>query len=281
MVKLTKKKCIKIIKGGSNKSSTSFFSRIKSAFTPKPKKLNNETIMQNYIREIYKIYNRYSDILNNDNVIKLNKELEELTIKYSTMLPKDKHNKHNINNKNNKNNKNNINKLQKQKDSIIIEIYFDIIKETLLKKLINNKIKINSINTFNLEEKTLTGHFIALLTKDPKDQQNLENLWKLKKQRDRVIIAYYNKNMQYILNNARNTNNNADSVNENIYKLTATYEKILGRDPSFYWDNRDEKEKLNIQEQKDKEEFIKSQTQSSSYLEENFGGGYCKKHKIL
>jgi hypothetical protein len=87
--------------------------------------------------------------------------------------------------------------------------------------------------------------------------------------------------MQYILNNARNTNNNADSVNENIYKLTATYEKILGRDPSFYWDNRDEKEKLNIQEQKDKEEFIKSQTQSSSYLEENFGGGYCKKHKIL
>jgi len=334
MVKLTKKKFIKIIKGGAKtnpvnpipvKKKKSIFSGLFSKKNKNLEKFNNEKAIKDYEKAIYTLYNNTYGTDINDNFANIfNEAADILTTEYSEKLP------------NEPNETNNIMKLNKIKDDIIINEYKNEFENIFIdyknniqeeyeldyKKYYNSynnilkeesrlrsqgksdheisdiskdkknvediklekKLNIHIDNLHN-KDKDLIKQFSAILTKDTKDPQNLENLenlWKLKKAKDGVIIAYYNQNMQYILNNARNTNNNADSVNEKMTKLTAKYEKILGRDPSFYWDNRDEKEKLNLQEQEDKKEFINSKSKLQiTIVEENFGGGYCKKHKIL
>jgi hypothetical protein len=323
MVKLTKKKFIKIIKGGAKtnpvKPKKSIFSGLFLKKNKNLEKFNNEKAIKDYEKAIYTLYNNTYRTDITDNVANIfNEAADILTIEYSEKLP------------NEPNELNNIMKLNKIKDDIIINKYenafenifidyknniqeeyeldyknyynsynnilkeesrlrrqgksdYDISLISNAKKKVKDielekKLNIHIDNLHN-KDKDLIKQFSAILTKDTKDPQNLENLenlWKLKKAKDGVIITDYNNKM----NSIQNPNNNEDSINKKMTKLTAKYEKILGRDPSFYWLYKYNLEELNIQEQKDKKEFINSKSKLQiTIVEENFGGGYRKKHK--
>ena len=338
MVKLTKKKFIKIIKGGAKtnpvKPKNSIFSRLFSKKNTNLKKFKNEKaiedykkIIKDYKKAIYTLYNNTyrtdktdkTDI--NDNVANIfNDAVDILTIEYSEKLPKDiklPNEPNNQNELNEPNETNNIMKLNKIKDDIIINKYeyafgniFKDYKKNIQKeyesqykkyynsfnnislnlkrqgksnneisyifytKIKDEDIKFENMHIYNLhnKDKDLIKQFSAILTKDTKDPQNLENLGKLKKAKDDIIITDYNDKM----NSTQNPNNNADSINEKMTKLKATYEKLLGINSSVYLYNKSNPEKLNIQ---DKTEFIKKSQTQSTIVEENFGGGYRKKHK--